>query len=335
MKGRSTVTTTEDMATLAEIERGLRERLAELTTVRDRERSTRERAKDKIADTARTAASNNGIGERLDDLLVDLGLEPRPLKISRVVDIVHRQAISGERLRDMRTPQPWVAYQNLEVPVMIESTTRQMFEVDIPRDHDGCACTLDLTDEVIAGTLGYKPEGVERVSITPVRCAKDGPPWSNEEGSGCATVRTRNEMLMLLDEGEVVRQCRIGSHAAARHRHLLTDAGGVTYHIVGREYTGDFTPMPGEWGIGDIVGQPVTPPPEAETDVEEDDEEPVDTTRVQECEVPGHRAGGIHAHWDTGHSITYSDDLDYESETSTRVPGVFSADADLVGGTVA
>jgi hypothetical protein len=326
------VTTTEQiMPTLAEIEAGLRSRCTELQQVRDSEEVQREKVRRIITRTAHQQGTDNAIGESLDDLLIQLGLEPRPLQISATFRVVHRQVLpSPHSIREI-SPNPWAAYQNLQSSV-VETTSEVTTIVEVPRQgHDGCACSIPVTEEKLDGALGIPPDTVERVSIETVRCGMSEYPYSTSrnEPNRCVNVaaahrKTREEA----HDDPLVQSCSIYGHPVERHWHVQHTNGDIEYVRVQETWEQIYPQshlLAGCYARGtDVVGQPVVPEPEPEVEVAE--------VRVQECLFTAHRGGGVHAHWDTGHSVTYSDDLHYVSQTSERVPGVWSRDADLVGG---
>ena len=323
------------MPTLAEIEAGLREKLAELSRTRDDEETQRAKVRRLITRTAHQQGTDNSIGEALDDLLIELGLEPRPLQISTTIRVVHRQVLaSPHSIREM-SPNPWASYQALHSAV-VETTTDVGVNVQVPRQgHDGCACSIPVTDQQIEGMLGVMPDTVERVSIEAVRCGMSEYPYSSSrtEPNRCVNVRAAHEKTRAeAHDDPLVQTCSIYGHPTERHWHVQFPNGDIEYlrEVDNRDSIYPNTHLlAGCYARGSsVVGQPVVPEPEPEPEPEV----VADLARVQECTHPLHRSSGLHAHWDAGDSVTYSDDFNYVSTHSERIPGVFSQDADLVGG---
>lgn len=269
------------MPTLSEIEAGLREKLAELSRVRDDEAETRDKMRRLITRTAHTQGNDNSIGESLDDLLITLGLEPRPLRITATFRVVHRQMMATPHgIRDISPHTPWAAYQNLHSTV-IETATDAVLTVEVPRQgHDGCACEFTPTDQQFNGVLGAPPDTVERVSITALRCGMSEYPYSSSrnEPNRCVNVAAAHRrMREEAKDDPMVQSCSIYGHPTERHWHCQFPNGDIEYVRV-QETWEQFYPqsvlMLGCYARGvDVVGQPVVPEPEPVVDEDDDDDE--------------------------------------------------------------
>lgn len=321
------------MPTLKEIEHGLRERLAELSRVRDHERALRERAKAKIEDEAISAGNNNSIGEVLDDLLIELGLHGRPRDVSVIMSIENRQTINPAQVRDIYVGggQAYGAYQNI-TEALLFTTFDVAVAVSVPRDHDGCACDIPITEATIEANVGRLPAGVERVDTTIKWCGFNSYPYttSADEESRCRNYRAlRNQQKAEAHDSPTVQVCEFGHEYIEPHRHIFYRNGDITYSVrADYEPNAPSVTVPGWYGTGAQVGQPVpgTPPPPGEYN-------PDDPHRLLACEMPGHPLNGAHLHWRNpidGH-VTWSRNLDYESANATKVDGLFTRDATILG----
>ena len=328
----STVTTAaETMPTLREIEQGLRERLAEVSRVRDGEATKRERAKAKVTEVAHQRGNVNGIGASLDDLLAELGLPTRPLRISRTVQVEFRQEFPARHMRDLRLPNhdlPHNAYGDVQ-QAWLGHTARVSYEVTVERDGDGCGCDLPVEQR----HLGTPPEGVTLVSVTPWSCSM--PNNDTMTPHPCRSQRERAAAGMAAAHDDpLIQPCTHGHRYTNPHRHLYYPDGSVTYAVRPDFENPDATAVPGWYVVGDLVGTPV---PGTVVDPDPDD----DMMRVQQCDIVTHPAHAIHIHvqftnLDPDHIPSYSRDLHYEVQGDEAVlPGRFCRDADRVGALIA
>lgn len=316
------------MPTLREIEQGLRERVAELSRVRDEEAAQRDRARAKVEEVATRAGNDNSIGESLDELLVELGLHGRPIRSNVHVHVEHRQRIVNHTVRDLRVggSAMWAAYQNLSQPAWLHTTSLLLISQSVPRDHDGCACSLPITPEQIRSILGSAPEGVEQVDVQVLKCGFADYPHTNdsERPSACLTLRaTREREKAEAHDDPLVQQCTFGHGHLQPHRHLFYTNGEVSY-TMREDWTSDATAMvvPGWYGSGVQVGQPIPGTPEP------------DAPRVQQCEVEQHPSYERHKHvlFPPNDVPAYTPNMAYAvSGSEVLVDGVFSRDADVVG----
>jgi hypothetical protein len=326
------VTTTDEvMPTLREIETGLRERLAELSRVRDDERAKRERARMKVEDEAISAGNNNSIGESLDELLIELGLHGRPRDVSQLITVEVRQTVPPSQVRDIYVggSQVYGAYNNI-----IESCLYTTFDIGlsvmVPRDHDGCACDIAISDEMMESHLGRMPAGVEVVDTTVKWCGYNAYPYTTDANmeSRCRNYRTAREQEKAdAHDFPTVQECKHAHSYIEPHRHIFYRNGDVTYSV-----RADYEPdppsvtVPGWYGSGTQVGQPVPGTP--------GEYNAADPNRVLPCSESGHPHSLVHAHWrrEGATGITYTRDLYYVSnDGATRIPGIFSRDIDRVG----
>ena len=327
-------TASETIPTLREIEVGLRQRLADLTTLRDAEREKREAAKVKVEQTAIAAANNNSIGEAADDLLIELGLHGRPRDVSQLVTVEVRQTVRPEQVRDIYIggSQPYGAYMNIT-----ESSLFTSFEVNlsvqVPRDHEGCACDIPVPVDTMDAHLGRMPVGVEVVDTTLKWCGYNGYPYTSHADmeNRCRNYRTiRAAEQAETHDDPLVQRCIYGHDYTEPHRHIYYRNGDVTYSL-----SPDYTPVapsvvaPGWYHTGSQVGQPIPGTPEPETGYNEDDPH-----RLLACTSAGHPLSEVHLHWqregNTG--LTFTRDLDYVSrDGATQVMGLFTRDGSIVG----
>ena len=155
------------MPTLAEIEAGLRARFAQLSEIAADEEAKRVKVRRLITRTAHVAGNNNSIGESLDELLIELGLEPRPLHITVTARVTFREKLAN--IYVVRDAHVWNSYGNLQSAV-VETTSTIGFTHEVPRDHDGCACTFPIPPELVTQHVGTIPDNVELVGVEPIRC---------------------------------------------------------------------------------------------------------------------------------------------------------------------
>lgn len=322
-------TAAETIPTLREIEQGLRQRLADLTALREAEQEKRERAKEKVEQVAISAGNNNSIGESLDDLLVELGLHGRPRAVSQMISVEVRQTVPIPSVRDLYVGGNHVygAYMNVT-----ECTLYTTFDVGlsvmVPRDHEGCACDLTPTQEAFDNHLGRLPEGVEVVDTTTKWCGYNAYPFTrdSEEPNACRNYRAMREAeKAAAHDDPLVQQCTQGHQYTDPHRHIFYANGDVTYSVR-EDYTVDHphVRVPGWYGTGVQVGQPIPGTPE-----------PVVEERVQQCEIGGHPRTNLHLHWqDEDGNVTYTRDLNWIAGAGYTRLGVFCRDADRVGGVV-
>lgn len=324
-------TTDEVIPTLREIEAGLRARCTELEQVRNTEAGQREKMRRLITRTAHTQGNDNSIGEALDNLLIELSLPARPHKVTATVAVVHRQPLAdASRLRDMSNA-PWVTWQNLS-RVVVESTTELAVVQEIPREQQsGCACQVPVTDAQMAAILGTKPSDVEVVSLTPRRCTMAEYPWSQgrDEPVRCVTVRAEHEQVRAqAHDDPLVQACSTYPHSAERHFHWQYPNGELAYSVSPDATFDSAVRLPGVYSRNGVAGEPVAEP------------ETVDLTRVQACVIGSHPNHARHVHVrfpniDPVSIPSYSRDLHYAVQRDeVLLPGVFSRDADVVGGAV-
>jgi hypothetical protein len=326
------VTTTDEvMPTLKDIETGLRERLAELTTVQETERAKRERAKMKVEDEAISAGNNNSIGESLDDLLIELGLHGRPRDVSVWLGVETRQTIRANNVRDtyINGMQPYGAYQQI-TEASLYITFDIGLSVSVPRDHDGCACDIPIPPDTFDSQLGRMPEGVEVVDTTTKWCGFNAYPFTRDadEESRCRNYRAlREQQKAEAHDSPTVQECTHGHGYTEPHRHIFYRNGDVTYSV-----RADYEPdepsvvVPGWYGTGTQVGQPVPGTP--------GEYNAADPYRVLPCNESGHPHSLVHAHWrrENTENISFTRDLYYVSnDGATRILGIFSRDSERVG----
>jgi len=125
-----------------------------------------------------------------------------------------------------------------------------------------------------------------------------------------------------------VQQCTQGHQYTEPHRHIFYANGDVTYSVR-EDYTVEppHVRVPGWYGTGVQVGQPIPGTPEPPSAYSE-----ADPNRLLACESAGHPLNGAHLHWTRNDGeVTYSRDLHHESNHATKVPGLFTRESDLVG----
>lgn len=315
------------MPTLKEIEQGLRDRLAELSRVRDAEAEQRAAAKAKVERVAQDAASNNSIGSAADDLLEELGLHGRPLHVTVYVDIEHKQTVPAGSARDVRVSdgnQLWAAYQNVS-EVSIYTTSRIGISVPIPRNPDertGCGCSVPITDDWIEAQTGRPPGSVERVDVTVVQCSMNQYPYTQSAETPCACLtmrRTREIQIAEAHDSPLVQQCQHDHRYQQPHRHIFYPNGDITYTSQQNYVPPDFATMtPGWYGTDGQVGQPVPGTPEPE---------PPNEHTVQVCTQGHPERVHWHFHDTTDVSRRAYDEVGAEPDGWTKEPGVFGPTA--------
>lgn len=318
------------MPTLREIEAGLRARLAELSRVSGSEREARAAARARVERVAQEAASNNSIGEAADDLLEELGLHGRPREVTVLVSVELRQTIPPGHVRDIyiNGMQVHGAYQNIT-----ECSIYTTFDIGVaqavPRNHEGCACSIPITDVMITNSIGNLPATVQVVDTTVKWCGYNGYPYTNtpDMENACLTYRAlRAQQQADAHDSPVVQACEFGHQYIEPHRHIFYRNGDVTYSVRDDyEPTPPSVRLPGWYGTGVLVGQPIPSTEEPLVPVEQ---------TVERCSVSGHPISDVHVHvqFENREHPSYSRNLDYTSEDSEVVlPGWFSRDEAVVG----
>lgn len=137
----------------------LRERIANVETELVADRQRRARRKQQIRDAAVEAADKNSIGDALDDLLVEFGMEPRPYLTPVTLDYLTGRRDDGF----VRSSTYYGAVQH---------------NVESDRDEDPCRCRevgWSTWAEVLGGLPYGWPNGHEDRAFHPlsIRCGSD------------------------------------------------------------------------------------------------------------------------------------------------------------------
>lgn len=156
-------------------------------------------------------------------------------------------------------------------------------------------------------------------------------PWSQgrDEPVRCVTVRAEHEQVRAqAHDDPLVQACSAYPHSAARHFHWQYPNGELTYSVSPNATFDGAVRLPGVYSRNGVAGEPAVEP----------EPEPVDLTRVQACVIGSHpnHARHVHVRFPASETPSYSRDLDYTAQggLETLLPGVFSRDADVVGGAV-